>query len=908
MQSPARSKRLAYFCTRKSGEHDGLLPKFLDRQETLSSSSSSPSMRSRVADCKNAQELERVLAASDHNLQLDSLSDASALVRCCREGRFQLSTLSTNTLAQLVSALHPHMSNQQVAKFVQECLCAKKAHDCTALKMEIDRLVSLYDLVHSAIASKHLRDDVLSHFAQQAQQVNESRTFAAPVKLISYVALDGAVYSVGSDARFPKYTIYPGARQFAAEVLSATPRQQGDGTVLDLSSTDSDADTMTSQRQFFLMDRSEALKEEVHELLDRGGFSPITVLAGNLTNVFGSKWVKSSKLERVKSLVCLFAEFQFVFVGALSDVELAKHLVSNPTTFPMLAVMIQDLAACGLLSVRSTGSVIRSAISDLLAIQFESEPQKRSATKQVMAAISCVVDATTSGDAMLVLEAFQERRRLRRTPSGLDPLRLLRASFKNPRLHLAPTSGEKEALLAKDRKARIRYSGKAPLYTDTITELAACATPQEVEAFIKVIGVHQLLNSETKARHFAQFCSAKLELAALSARVVATIIASLQKYAADDDVAKLVQQCFCAKTAHACLALKNEVERHVSIFRLVYQRIRSPSVRSAILEHFEAQTVEITQSGTFTPPIKLVCDIDDTLLSALFDTRYPELTVYPGVHQFVHEVQRLSLVPRDLEKQGVDASGADEDETQRQRITFLTARPEFMRKRTVKELRACGFANFTLLMGQFANVLGSRRIAAGKLKNFTRFKRIFAEHQFIFVGDNGQSDIDLGKSLLENPSLYAVCEVLIHDVIRNHTPAAAPPSSAPARSPTRVPLASVHSYRWRECDKHGITMFRTYIGASARLHAVGVLSLEAVVRVVEKTAAAFYAIEFDSEAQKRNIAAEIMRDVAVVVGSLPSHEAMALLSLLKDDLVIDSAGPVDSRPSDATDATADSIV
>lgn len=37
---------------------------------------------------------------------------------------------------------------------------------------------------------------------------------------------------------------------------------------------------------------------------------------------------------------------------------------------------------------------------------------------------------------------------------GLDPLRLLRSSFKMPRLHLAPTSGEKEALLASDRKAR----------------------------------------------------------------------------------------------------------------------------------------------------------------------------------------------------------------------------------------------------------------------------------------------------------------------------------------------------------------------------------------------------------------------------------------------------------------------
>lgn len=40
---------------------------------------------------------------------------------------------------------------------------------------------------------------------------------------------------------------------------------------------------------------------------------------------------------------------------------------------------------------------------------------------------------------------------------GLDPLRLLRSTFKMPRLHLSPLSAsgaEKEALLANDRKAR----------------------------------------------------------------------------------------------------------------------------------------------------------------------------------------------------------------------------------------------------------------------------------------------------------------------------------------------------------------------------------------------------------------------------------------------------------------------
>lgn len=98
-------------------------------------------------------------------------------------------------------------------------------------------------------------------------------------------------------------------------------------------------------------------------------------------------------------------------------------------------------------------------------------------------------------------------------------------------------------------------------------------------------------------------------------------------------------------------------------------------------------------------------DIDDTLLSVLFDTRYPELTVYPGVHQFVYEVQRLARADGDRASDDDDEdSTVDADEAQRkgagrltkhQRITFLTARPEILRKRSTRELRACGFANFT---------------------------------------------------------------------------------------------------------------------------------------------------------------------------------------------------------------------
>ncbi|GMF27315.1 unnamed protein product [Phytophthora lilii] len=284
----------------------------------------------------------------------------------------------------------------------------------------------------------------------------------------------------------------------------------------------------------------------------------------------------------------------------------------------------------------------------------------------------------------------------------------------------------------------------------------------------------------------------------------------------------------------ACLQLKNKVDAKFPMFDLIYHRIRSEAEREAILKHFEAEAAALRASSKFFPPIKLLCDIDDTMLAALFDTRYPELTVYPGVHQFAQELLRRSAtISADSADRhsGYEREDSDDDD----------------------DLEA-----------------GTAASSKKSKDNFVRFKRVFAEHRFVFVGDNGQGDIDLGKELLKNPHLYAVSAVLIHDVIRNHV--------------TGKPL-SQHSYRGKECNQNGIYSFRTYIGASFHLYMLGLLPLAAVVRVVDKTALAYAAIVFDSREQKRNLAQEILADVSAVVNELPDQQAMALVSSLHDDLV-----------------------
>lgn len=105
------------------------------------------------------------------------------------------------------------------------------------------------------------------------------------------------------------------------------------------------------------------------------------------------------------------------------------------------------------------------------------------------------------------------------------------------------------------------------------------------------------------------------------------------------------------------------------------------------------------------------------MLAALFDRRYPDLTVYPGVHQFALELMKMSAYLATAGGPPSTNDSSDDSDDERDpygsgskkansskrgrrkaiagRIAFLTARPELLRKRSTKELRHCGFTHFT---------------------------------------------------------------------------------------------------------------------------------------------------------------------------------------------------------------------
>lgn len=134
------------------------------------------------------------------------------------------------------------------------------------------------------------------------------------------------------------------------------------------------------------------------------------------------------------------------------------------------------------------------------------------------------------------------------------------------------------------------------------------------------------------------------------------------------------------------------------------------------------------------------------------------------------------------------------------------------------------------------------------------------------MGDNGQNDVALAKVLLSDPQAYPMAAVLIHDVVQE--------ASLPAQSP--IEQCSQHV---NECEESAeILVFRTYVTAAFQLFSRGMLSVEAVGRIIRSTISDLSTIEFSSETQKRSMTKQAMSDISLVVDKLPTNEdAMVLL-------------------------------
>ena len=157
------------------------------------------------------------------------------------------------------------------------------------------------------------------------------------------------------------------------------------------------------------------------------------------------------------------------------------------------------------------------------------------------------------------------------------------------------------------------------------------------------------------------------------------------------------------------------------LHHLVHSDIDDEQIRGSLLQHFQ-------EAGQLPSPrpMRVVSDIDDTILCRLHDDRYPKGVTYPGVVQLFAEL-----------------GGG---------VTFLSARPGdragVYETITISMLQERGFTDFTLLHGSLIELRSTESMAEGKYRNLVQYRELYPEYTFVIFGDSGQRDVDFAARVL----------------------------------------------------------------------------------------------------------------------------------------------------------------
>jgi hypothetical protein len=207
------------------------------------------------------------------------------------------------------------------------------------------------------------------------------------------------------------------------------------------------------------------------------------------------------------------------------------------------------------------------------------------------------------------------------------------------------------------------------------------------------------------------------------------------------------------------------------LMNVVFDELQAPGLQERVLAHFADEAAGRPRS------LRLLSDIDDTVVSSLHDARYPRGVGYPAVLPLYRAVGRHHA-PR-----------GEGD------VVFLTARPDIafglVERLTLSRLAELGVPRACVIFGAVRHLLGIERIAEGKHLNFCAYADLYPESDFVLVGDSGQGDIPFfARALATHPS--RVRAAWVHDVV------------------------GLPDERRAELGEGGIEVVDTYLGAAAR--------------------------------------------------------------------------------------------
>ncbi|GGC91004.1 hypothetical protein GCM10011512_17570 [Tersicoccus solisilvae] len=374
------------------------------------------------------------------------------------------------------------------------------------------------------------------------------------------------------------------------------------------------------------------------------------------------------------------------------------------------------------------------------------------------------------------------------------------------------------------RRSRPQARPTAALPQATTLEagaLDAYLREADVEALLGDVG-HPVLGTAAQRRLLAVLTEDRLDELSVPAR--ARVVAALQTGATTAIAERAVERVFLSTTGEEDLRiLRNLCDgdgTHQDLAKLLFSDIDDPRIRTRILDHIAAHAG--THGG-----VKILSDVDDTLLANLKDRIFPRGTIYPGAIAFYTGLDR----------------GPASTENPLGDVTFVTARPSdpfgLFESGTHRLVKARGIGSATVLSGSLLNLFTHGSMAAKKVVNVQQYTRLFPDYGIVFVGDNGQGDVEVAERIVAQwPD--AVRAVYIHAVV-------------PATEAERDRLAAL-----------GITLIDTFVGAAVHARGLGLLSAEQVREVAADARAALDAVRFADAEAERLARAELDRDLAAV--------------------------------------------
>lgn len=355
--------------------------------------------------------------------------------------------------------------------------------------------------------------------------------------------------------------------------------------------------------------------------------------------------------------------------------------------------------------------------------------------------------------------------------------------------------------------------------TESLNEMIAHVDPKALVASLD----NRLVGADNRTAFLDRVVIGRLAEFTLENR--ARIVHGLQAAVTTGELERAIEKILLASRGEELTRLKNLLNStgdHHDLEQLVFGDIDDEGVRTSILEHIAAEAEGVDLGGE----AKVLSDIDDTVVCALHDSRYPKGTIYPGVLEFL---EALDDGPR-----GEPASTGD--------LTFVTARPEdvfgLVERTTMSALQEAGIAKLSILTGGLVALRSKASMAAKKVDNIRHFAALFPEYALVFTGDSGQGDVMVGEAMYE--AVEDVRAVFIHDVV-----------GTPAEE------RAAHK-------EHGIHFVDTYVEAAAIARDLGLISADGAQRVLDAAREGVNGVDWKNDAQREAVEALVERDAALI--------------------------------------------